>query len=388
MLESPAFRHGEYVNSQKWGEAKNIMTTHWEDFRGQFGDSLKNAFDGIEKLATGASGIFEGAGQTIKGFLTFDFTGIFDGLLQSFNGVCDAIKGTWDTVTGGIADAWNGAVDWTANLFGFGPSEEEIAANEQAANQAQLQAQLKDMTMLNKMSEGFAERVTEMSAVYEPFKASLAEGFETIYTTMTAVAENIRGVVIPAITELVTSLSRVSTEIQAIAQAANLSVNVNGGATIGGASTTGGGRNKSGGSWWEHAEGGIFSTPHFGVVAEAGREAVIPLEDFSRGSALWLQAGQELGLISGNGGESESIHVPLWKAAGDDSNIVSTSTIMNDYNTLNNTNNNNDNHARISPTFNITFNGSAQPEDKQNIMEMFRECWEEFQAQEMRLSFA
>ena len=52
----------------------------------------------------------------------------------------------------------------------------------------------------------------------------------------------------------------------------------------------------SGGSFAAHAKGGIFNTPHFGLVAEAGMEAVIPLEDKSRGVPLWLAAGEEMGL--------------------------------------------------------------------------------------------
>ena len=45
-----------------------------------------------------------------------------------------------------------------------------------------------------------------------------------------------------------------------------------------------------------HAEGGIFSQPHIGLVAEAGREAIIPLEDKSRGIPLWVAAGEEMGM--------------------------------------------------------------------------------------------
>ena len=52
----------------------------------------------------------------------------------------------------------------------------------------------------------------------------------------------------------------------------------------------------SGGGFAAHAKGGIFNTPHFGLVAEAGMEAVIPLEDKSRGVPLWLAAGEEMGL--------------------------------------------------------------------------------------------
>jgi TP901 family phage tail tape measure protein len=46
----------------------------------------------------------------------------------------------------------------------------------------------------------------------------------------------------------------------------------------------------------QHAKGGIFDQPHFGLVAEAGPEAIIPLSNPSRGLALWQQAGEMLGV--------------------------------------------------------------------------------------------
>lgn len=45
-----------------------------------------------------------------------------------------------------------------------------------------------------------------------------------------------------------------------------------------------------------HAEGGIFSRPHFGLVAEAGPEAIIPLSDKSRGLEVLSQTMQMLGV--------------------------------------------------------------------------------------------
>ena len=48
----------------------------------------------------------------------------------------------------------------------------------------------------------------------------------------------------------------------------------------------------------KYAKGGIVSKPVIGLVGEAGREAIIPLEKQSIGTALWIQAGQELGLIN------------------------------------------------------------------------------------------
>ncbi len=51
----------------------------------------------------------------------------------------------------------------------------------------------------------------------------------------------------------------------------------------------------------EHAEGGILTAPHIGLVAEAGPEAVIPLSDSRRGRGieLWTEAGRIMGLLEG-----------------------------------------------------------------------------------------
>ena len=45
-----------------------------------------------------------------------------------------------------------------------------------------------------------------------------------------------------------------------------------------------------------HAVGGIMTTPHLGLVAEAGAEAIIPLTDKSRGVQVLLQAAEILGV--------------------------------------------------------------------------------------------
>ncbi len=43
-----------------------------------------------------------------------------------------------------------------------------------------------------------------------------------------------------------------------------------------------------------HAARGIFSQPHIGLIAEAGREAVIPLDDKARGIPLLIAAAHEI----------------------------------------------------------------------------------------------
>jgi phage-related minor tail protein len=40
-----------------------------------------------------------------------------------------------------------------------------------------------------------------------------------------------------------------------------------------------------------HADGGVFSTPHVGLVAEAGPEAIIPLNNPGRAAEVMAEAG-------------------------------------------------------------------------------------------------
>lgn len=48
-----------------------------------------------------------------------------------------------------------------------------------------------------------------------------------------------------------------------------------------------------------YANGGILTRPHVGMVAEAGPEAVIPLNGSRRAVSLWKQAGDALGMSGG-----------------------------------------------------------------------------------------
>ena len=106
-----------------------------------------------------------------------------------------------------------------------------------------------------------------------------------------------------------------------------------------------------------HAIGGIFSSPHLGLVAEAGREAVIPLEDKSRGIPLWKAAGEELGYSFGN-------------------------------TTNNNTRNNT---VSMSPVFNFTINNadnSVSSGLEARLRDIVSQCLTNLQNDYERLSFA
>ncbi|MBQ6973140.1 MAG: phage tail tape measure protein, partial [Synergistaceae bacterium] len=430
-----------------WENAKEIIASGWENFIAILAPGFerwKNAFLTVKDVAVSYLShiaehwgrVFEGVANLIasgwnkvEGLLrNVDFSGIWETLASGFATVCDTIKGAWEGVTGFIKSAWDtaseyvsGAWKWTKGLFGFDTEGEE------------LEAQLQDITALNKMSEGFSQRVAEMTAAWQPFKDSLSEGFRDIYTMMQGVSDRIHSIVIPAVNELVSALSRVASEITSIVQAGNLEVQVSapslGGnppiqRTLGGRKRAEGGiitrpeialigeagreaiipleRQSRGAELWfeagrelglistsntamntatsqesaqsynvisniiPHAEGGIFSQPHIGLVAEAGREAIIPLENQARGMQLWFEAGHELGMFPDDTQESP-FGIPLWKAADETQGISfgtsSTST-----------------QAVFSPSITITVNGGEQ-DTEQRYRDMFTEIFEDLYAQ-------
>ena len=103
-----------------------------------------------------------------------------------------------------------------------------------------------------------------------------------------------------------------------------------------------------------HAAGGIFSQPHIGLVAEAGREAIIPLENKARGIPLWQAAGEEMGVSFSNTQPSREISVSF------------------------------------SPNVSITVNG-GEPDSEQKfrriLSDMFEDLFAEFQGKMQRLAF-
>lgn len=75
-----------------------------------------------------------------------------------------------------------------------------------------------------------------------------------------------------------------------------------------------------------HATGGIFTRPHLGLVAEAGSEAIVPLQNKSRGISILMQAAQQLGVFPEITGQYENISRSL--NYGD--NIISLNDINHD----------------------------------------------------------
>ena len=159
-----------------------------------------------------------------------------------------------------------------------------------------------------------------------------------------------------------------------------------------------------------HAMGGIFTQPHIGLVAEAGREAIIPLTKQDRGAQLWIEAGRELGLLSAGvtPQNQNSINMltqiatqaipQIPQAASSlfnqpDSNGISLrEAVENDYSFRGTTENNNKNSPQIvfSPNITVTVNGGSpevEKEYRQMTEELFEEMFVKFQEKLQRVSF-
>lgn len=80
---------------------------------------------------------------------------------------------------------------------------------------------------------------------------------------------------------------------------------------------------------YAHASGGIFEEPHYGLVAEAGPEAIIPLDGSDNAMGLWTQAGERLGLMGDDAPIASTPDMPLKADTGAGGDSKSTSKEIN-----------------------------------------------------------
>ncbi len=331
-----------------FGGIGDMLSGIGETIAGIFTFDFSSISEGFMKFCEGAKNTLLGLGETIAGLFNIDFSGVWDSFMSGFDSACTYISGKFGELTSWVGNGLSSAWNWTKGLFGYG---EDAGTQEQAQEQAKLKAQVQDITVLNKMSEGFSQRVAEMTSAWQPFKTLLGEGFEQIYSVMQGIADRIRGVTIPAVNELASALSKIATEISSIVQAGSLEVEVKTQST----GTAESYSRTAGGTWRgrKRAAGGFINHPEIALIGEAGREAVIPLENKARGIPLWKAAGEEMGLLFGN-----------------------------------TTNNDNRSSAiNFSPSYNITVNG-GDPDTESRFRQIIEETIADMMSQAERISFA
>jgi len=271
----------------------------WETISAGISAVWNVGWGAVTSVASGAISLISGDWTSFKSwFADSDFANnVWDGLTSGWASAQSFISSGWDTVRNSFVGDWaSGAWDWTRSFVGWSGSDDGVI------DEAMLAAQLNDINMLNKMSTDFADRVQSMHEAWLPFKESLGDGFRNVFNLMTQTGGMIRTVVIPAVNELSAALSGIASDIQAVASAGRLQVNVSAAQPAASQSSSWG--------WFAHAAGGIFSTPHLGLVAEAGAEAIIPLTDRSRGVPLWLAAGEAMGMKFGGNTTTNNVSRP------------------------------------------------------------------------------
>ncbi len=270
----------------------------------------------------------------------------------------------WDAVSTGIVNAWNwiwskieafgawlgGAFSWDGLIAGW-----ETVKNAFAAIPGQI--------------------MEALAGVGEAIKAPFREAFKWIFDKL----EAIKGA-----WEKVAEFFSLSGEETEEARN-NGSTGVGG---IGSAARAAAGLNAEG-NVRRRAMGGLVSSPQLSLIGEAGAEMVIPLERQARGRALWMQAGEMLGMISKTGGamaapkaipEFQGSGMPLYKAA---EGLSSGDTV----------NNNTANHSQYNGgdiNLHITVEGGGEKEESlaRKIGEEVRRILRETQEYNQRVSYA
>ena len=106
----------------------------------------------------------------------------------------------------------------------------------------------------------------------------------------------------------------------------------------------------------KHARGGYFTSPHFGVVAEAGPEFIIPTRDKNRGRSLWEKAGRALGMLS-----TPQLTLPNYSPSGSVSTTNTSNSQTNNY----------------SPQFTLNLSGTVDRTTERTVKQWVKEAIED-----------
>lgn len=206
-----------------------------------------------DKIKEVALKVWESIKQGLSKMKDF-FINVWENIKAFFSGIVQAIADKFREIVEGIKEKWNAAGEFINQIF-EGVREFFVGVWEA-------------------ITGFFSEKIDSISALWE-----------TVTDGLKGIGEKIKNFFKPAFDWITEKVDWVKEKFNAVKN------------FFTGGGSSGGGESVS---VAEHASGGIFSKPHLGVVAEAGREAVIPLNKSPRAKALWNEAGRQLGMIQNN----------------------------------------------------------------------------------------
>jgi phage-related protein len=300
-----------YLIIKNWDKISEFFKGLWENIKNifsgigsWFSDKFSAAKDAIVNIFTGVIDWVKTNWQSIVLFLINPFAGVFKYLYDNFEGFRNLV----DNVVGAIINFFKGGVEKIKVFFG-GIGEffsgvwggiknaagnawsgiKNIASNAWEGIKGAASGAfnfLDNLTggTLTKMKDNFLNGINNIKEFFTGLWSALKEGpaatIQYLKDTFFRLFDSIKEKLTAFVDFFKNAISGVKDFFGGI------------GDKIGGLFNGGRNNNVPG-----HASGGIFTQPHIAQIAEAGAEAVVPLNRSPQGFDIWKQAGELGGYV-------------------------------------------------------------------------------------------
>lgn len=265
-------------------------------------EALLNAYDTISKM------------ELLTGLdASSDPTSFFTDFLSSAEGAGLLEAGqaaTADYLAGGVQGLSDGsALDTTA--AGLGTGMDEAFSGAIGVQSPSWMAEAHGIDYAQGAINGVTGRTAQMTAASQALSAAALEPTQQMVTTMAgevalswslALQQLVSYMNAAATTIRITANNMANAVIAAVQRAASAMASLSGGGGSGSKNKTSGSSASNKSSVPKYAAGGTLDTPTLALIAEAGRETVVPHNSKPRSRSLALEALRGTGLSLGGGG--------------------------------------------------------------------------------------
>ncbi len=262
-----------------WGWLEPILNAAWETLKSVLGSLFDGFLDGCSTALDVASGVID----LIVSLFTGDWEGVKQAGEDIINGLWEGIKKSWENTKQYLTDLWNGIIDIVKAIFGIhSPSTvfSDIGTNIIEGLKNGIIAVWENLTSavkekLDKLKTTFTDKLTtaKESAIkkFAEIKDGIKEKLSGIWTDfkefinkLLGGIENMLNKPITAINKLIDKLNSLKVKMPEILGGGEIGFNI---------------RRFSSISIPRLAKGGIVDKPTLSLIGEAGKEAVVPLQN-------------------------------------------------------------------------------------------------------------
>jgi len=288
-IKEGAAAAGQWIND-RWTEAKTWASETWEAFSGWFEESVWNPIKEGAQTASAwigerwneAKATVSEAWQSFSGW--FDET-IWGPVQEGAAAAGEWVSTKWNEAKTFVSEAWQSFSSWFDESV-WTPVQEGARAAGEWIGTKMSDAKNAIQTAWEGLSGWFGE------SVWGPIKSAASDAWGFVKEKWQGIKDFASG----AVTSIGNWASGMGEK---------------------GSQSTGLTTSKGKSTVLAHADGGIMTQPHMGLVAEAGAESIIPLSPSKRGRGieLWEQTGQALGVKpyedGGVVGNTAEAYVPI-----------------------------------------------------------------------------